>query len=463
MKPKTIFKIIILLVFIASAVFVSNIDRRCYYNDLNILLQDLSQNTTNNTCSKKEAKFELISNEIKLLDNITLENDFNFEGIILNLNGHDLTINKSKLRFTDCTLKSNNSKINIEVSGAENIIILINSDIENIDFNVTGESDLIKIIEAQYDCNISNCNITTDMDISNKQYTIYSYENLNIDNVSITSTLNSNSIDKRIYCVGIKSTNLSTTISNSKIYIENFAQYGVSYGISTNKESNLLDISDTSIYVDSHYLHLENGYGSTSIGILSNSEKTYINNCDIRGVHSGAQLSGFGEVNNSTLKGLGHGGIYFSKNKQSDELPTIFLIKNSTLSWEEPKGVSLQDTSNPAYSGTNNAGFYIGGTSGASNIQVYMDSCEVIGNKHSAVLRGSSGEHDNGLYVSNTTFNYPIRVDNENLILQIGKGNNITPSDLVCYKWELIHYSEISNELIVFNDKIFDNIDFNIN
>ena len=51
--------------------------------------------------------------------------------------------------------------------------------------------------------------------------------------------------------------------------------------------------------------------------------------------------------------------------------------------------------------GTNGAGMYIGGR--CSNMNVYMDQCDLYGTLYSIVLRNSSSEKNNQLYISRST------------------------------------------------------------
>jgi hypothetical protein len=72
-----------------------------------------------------------------------------------------------------------------------------------------------------------------------------------------------------------------------------------------------------------------------------------------------------------------------------------------------------------------NTGCYIGGGERNDNLTVYMDNCSIFASKHSVVLRGSSGEQNNKLYVSNTTIDVlSVRIDNDTHKLHIGIGYN---------------------------------------
>ena len=79
--------------------------------------------------------------------------------------------------------------------------------------------------------------------------------------------------------------------------------------------------------------------------------------------------------------------------------------------------------------GATGPGLYIGGGSNRNNVTLYMDNC-VISSKEGEpqiVLRGTSDEHDNNLYISNSTLlgeKFYIRIDNLTHKLYLGAGNN---------------------------------------
>jgi hypothetical protein len=123
-------------------------------------------------------------------------------------------------------------------------------------------------------------------------------------------------------------------------------------------------------------------------------------------------------VNGGTYESYGHGGIYFAG------ADTTAYARNAVLrDCDMPDGYT-------ATSGRNGAGFYVGGANG---ISVYMDNCDISGaNKAQLfVLRGTSGEQNNTVYISNSRIEdgAKIRIDNDTHKLYIGRGNNFTADD----------------------------------
>ncbi len=156
-------------------------------------------------------------------------------------------------------------------------------------------------------------------------------------------------------------------------------------------------------------------YGSSSIGIVNQNVLT-LNDCYAMGTHSGITNRGALYINGGIYEGYGHGGIYFSN------INAPAYVCNATIrECQMPDGYTVT-------AGDNNAGFYIGGSAGKDNIVVYMDNCDIYGSVQPIVLRGSDGEQNNSLYISNSRINTErnIRIDNNTHRLYIGVGNNFT-------------------------------------
>lgn len=183
-------------------------------------------------------------------------------------------------------------------------------------------------------------------------------------------------------------------------------------------------ISNSKIEGLAHYTANKAGtaYASLSRGIYNNGGTLTLNNCTVTGLHSGVTSAGAIIVNGGTYEGYGHGGIYFSGANTTSYVKDA-IIRECSL----PEGC-IDD----GVAGTNHAGMYIGGGKGKDNIIVYMDSCTITAKTQPIVLRGSSGERNNKLYISNSVVSsnstYAFRVDKNNTII-IGQGNNFDEDD----------------------------------
>ena len=183
-------------------------------------------------------------------------------------------------------------------------------------------------------------------------------------------------------------------------------------------------ISNCNIRAYSNYLDGDDDYAAYSIGIQS-SGTMILNDCYVLGTHSGVQSTRAITVNGGIYEGYGHGGIYFG-----GEGTTSYVRDAILRDCDMPDGYT-------ATSQRNGAGFYIGGGVGKDNISVYMDNCRIssLAESQTIVLRGSSGEQNNSLYISNSDI-YTldgrmgrIRIDNNTHKLYIGVGNNFTAED----------------------------------
>lgn len=163
-------------------------------------------------------------------------------------------------------------------------------------------------------------------------------------------------------------------------------------------------------------------YASRSRGVY-NSGKMILNDCYVIGTHSGITSTGTLWIDGGTYESYGHGGIYYGGSNVTS------YLKNATVQWcEIPQGYY-----DDGVAGTNSAGMYIGGR-GAKEIVVYADNCHFNAPIHAIVVRGSSGEKNDVLYVSNSTINASakIRVDVNNKLC-IGAGNNFTKKQVKEY------------------------------
>ena len=124
-------------------------------------------------------------------------------------------------------------------------------------------------------------------------------------------------------------------------------------------------------------------------------------------------------VNGGIYEGYGHGGIYFTVPNSTSYINTSYIKDAIIREGKMPDGYVTDEVS------ANYAGMYIGGN---DNITVYMDNCSIYGGKSPIVLRGTDGEQNNSLYISNSIINTDsirgLRIDNDTHKLYLGSGNN---------------------------------------
>ena len=200
------------------------------------------------------------------------------------------------------------------------------------------------------------------------------------------------------------------------------SEKGIVYGIG-NYEGAKMAIANTNVFADAEGSSVDASY---SIGINNSGELKFYSG-SVYGVHSGLQNSAGAKlyIYGGTFDGYGHGGIYFSQGENGEA-----YVENATLKSGEYNGKHDESKFSPAHGGS----FYIGGGTKAnnSNNKVYMNGCTITSVKGTmGVLKGSSGEINNQLYISNSTIESgkKMRID-ENQKLFVGKGTNITEANV---------------------------------
>ena len=186
-------------------------------------------------------------------------------------------------------------------------------------------------------------------------------------------------------------------------------------------------------------------YGAYSNGVYNTGTLT-ISDCCAIGTLSGIANEGTLHLNGGTYEGFYGGGVYFAG------IGTSAYARNAIIrQCNMPSGYTTTFA-------TNGAGLYIGGDVGNDNISVYMNNCDIYGSKNQIVFRGTDGEKNNSLYISNSTINdmdgkdIAIRIDNDTHRLYIGKGNNFNITNatsggaIANFDGIVINTNEIYNE-----------------
>ena len=256
-----------------------------------------------------------------------------------------------------------------------------------------------------------------------------SLQKINCSNVNVNISTKEGVTYKQI--IGINSRKGSNmTLANTNVKAN--SDVAKVYGIINEGNANIMT---TQVFADAvgctADLNINVNY---SLGI--SNLKTGTLNFDsgsVFGTHSGVQNLGKLYVYGGEFTSCGHGGFYFAGEEN--------YVENATIAIVDYKG---QYQVNASYD-WKLGGFYIGGGPENCGIKVYMDHCTITGGKNAFVLRGTSGEMNNSLYISNSTIgNNKIRIDqggNGTLKLYVGEGTNITQE-----KINNPSYAEFTNE-----------------
>lgn len=176
-------------------------------------------------------------------------------------------------------------------------------------------------------------------------------------------------------------------------------------------------VSDSHVTAYANYQSNEKDFTSCAIG-CNNSGTLTINNCNVYGVHSGINSHGALFINGGTYSGYGHGGIYCAGIGSTNRVTNATILQAEMPIGYEDMGVGCMQ-----------GGLYIGGGKNKNNISVFVDGCVIKATKNPIVLRGTSGEQNNSLYISNTILDVRhIRVDNDTHCVYIGEGCNFERS-----------------------------------
>ncbi len=209
----------------------------------------------------------------------------------------------------------------------------------------------------------------------------------------------------------------STLISNCHLYANSDTESGRIYGIYINNTSKPTIIQNSEIVADSNYHFADGSYTVLSTGINAGTMCSYLllQNCTVKGCHASAELHCSTDIDGGYYSSSGH-GTYFTG---SD---AIYRVQGATLD-NLYKGT--HSTTNEHVSGA-----YIGGSQTSANIKIYADNTVVSGTSQSWVLRGTVGETNNALYISNSSINSKkIRIDNDTHKVYLGEGNDFTAAD----------------------------------
>ena len=392
---KTLVRITTLLVFVIITVFNVNacninVNGIFYYESIEDVIGDITHNTFGRRSISESSKAVIeVSRDgknttIKLLENIETGNNIEFKDLTLDLNGYSINVDND-----DGLLIGGQTTILGETPGSK-----IFSERDGATLIAIRRGATCKIIGGNLNINAKNERLCA----------IHVYGNLEMYNVSIIVNGNPTTNDSpSVY--GVYG-NLFSKVKIESSNIEAYTQNGSAYAVFNSDKATILN---STLIAYSNYLSDEKGFIRCSIGCYSDGILE-LTNCNISGIHSGVNSRGKLTVNGGTYSGFGHGGIYFSGCGQTS------YVKNATLQEiDMPDGYVTQGPI------STNAGCYIGGGEKNDNLTVYMDNCSIFASKHSIVLRGSSGEQNNKLYVSNTNIDVKsIRIDNDTHSLFVG-------------------------------------------
>ena len=172
---------------------------------------------------------------------------------------------------------------------------------------------------------------------------------------------------------------------------------------------------------------------------FANYGTTYLDNCDITGVHSGMQQNGNAYINGGTFIGTVHGGIYVGAIDDKETFVNDVTFYDARYEGEMPEVWKGRLHSANCW-----GAIYIGG-GGKSGIFANFDGCTFNGCKHSIAMRGSLGEKNNTVNLSNCSFGNAlngkectVNFHNNTHHINVGFGTNFTDDHIFTNNFDVV-------------------------
>lgn len=450
-----------------------------YYDEFKCAITDLSggdpqnkmSDTSNHTPSVKVFTSDTGVKTIMLLTDVTVTEAITIDkSCDIVLNGHKLTFSGSAAYLNiaegiDCTIWGNidgsaivkegitttdTSTVKLMAIRGDNVKLIGGEYI--FGGSVNGNAVALGSTAACNNLEIDGCTITVENTSDTSVGVLYGFQNAASNTVIRNSTITVNGVVNDIG--GIRNSG-GLTLEKSTVKVALSAD-GVLKGAYAITNSNTLIAEDSYILADSKGTSVEDDEPAT--GISNGSTGTArLKNMTISGTHSAVENGGKLYISGGTYTGYCHGGIYFTHGADG-----IGYVNDATLRDGNYEGAFTDYFDALTYK--NWGAFYVGGGGSdayCSNMTVYMDNCTIEGVTTAFCMRGSSGETNNTVNLSNCTIvdgaNRPINFQNTTHTVNVGTGCNITTdmaSEPTCLKFTGKLYRKMHD------DKVLDGKDF---
>lgn len=418
-----------------------------YYSTLAGAISDSNAGTvgTNADASQGTAVVSLYADEngvpvMTMTQNASISAGLGFKrDAIFNLNGKKLTVNLGNPEgYVFAVAVSNGKRLRIIGEETGSAIEAVTGTGTGIYMIYCGIESYLEILGGAYTANAENTNFGVGVmnfgDILIRSATISATAkqvlgvtigsaasglgyrpNTIIEDTEITVT---GSGKNNQYGIDVQFAN-ETLLDGCTIAVNTDADVGATYGIYLSDITGSTIIRNTEVTADSSYeTDGSGGYVVLSIGVYvsANCTHTLLDGVTAKGTHAAASLHSTTDIVGGSYSSAGH-GVYFSGSNTAHRV----------------KGAEMDDLYVGTHTNTNqnHVGAYIGGNSGSTGISVYADNTNISGSNYSWVLRNSSGESDNALYISNSNINNKtIRIDDTTTLrLYLGEGNSFDAND----------------------------------
>ncbi len=464
-----------------------------YYTSLSSAIDDINDGVVTRACLPKDKKVKVgINSEGEII--VTLLADLSedveikvYKNIILILNGKTLTLGGGgRLRFFENTV----CKIDGQIEGSQIIKTEITGNISSIIGASSSKSLSINggsyILVGNFETNI-NCIIASGVEF----FEIDNSTILSINTASILGSCRTRAIQTSAKKMHIKNSTITAdgeqivqsvlVVKDALLEVENSTIKAITRNVEDaisataifNNNGATIFVKDSILYGDAPFDDAEtpcsDGLRNYGVAFLENTNVTgTINGVTQTAVISEGSLPTELYVKGGIFKGYSHGGFYFAHG-----IDGIAYINDATTMCGGYDGefvdYYLKGENNIPHSPSGQktaplGAVYIGGGSdiSSSDITVYMDNCTFGDLGYPIVLRGTDGEQNNTLNMSNCKFlnsttnndKYRIRIDNNTHTLNVGIGNDLSEIGLNqdSIPSRLIHTSQLYRKLYKDNE-----------
>lgn len=395
---KFIFVLILVFIFLfIIGYMLCSEDGIYYYANIQDAISDINDECIGKRCRRRSKSSVMVYFQddiptICLLNDVTMDSAIRLNNTNLNLNGFMLINNQTTLIRTYGVCRVYNGRLYRSC-------------------NNQNDADGLVVSRAST-CYIENIVFKSESS-SRSNITLRIYGTMSMVNSVIeTSSLASNQKTVTVSVYG----NIFSNIRIEESDVIAKSDFGRVEGVYVGDVGYL---ADSQIVAYANYQSNEVKFISYSIG-CNNSGTLIVNNCSIYGVHSGINSSGPLSIDGGTYYGYGHGGIYCAGASQTYRIKNAIILQTTMPFEYEDMGV-----------GCTQGGLYIGGEKNQDNITVFINNCIINASKNPIVLRGTSGEKNNTLCISNTKIRVQhIRVDNNTHRVYLGEGCNFEVSHI---------------------------------
>lgn len=404
-------------------------DTTDYYGSLSDAVLDINSGAVANALDKREgakvsvftahtgAKTVMLHEDISESDAITISKDMD---LVLNGKKLNLTTETAVMTFavgTKCRIYGDvpGSAINMEGVTSNNKIWMLNVGSEL--FEIYGGSYTINIAAGRTIvlAALPECGVCRVHNAVLKSTNLTSGGIARCVQVQAKGSVDLENTDMEAR--GSGSTHVLYSVS--KLNVENCVIKAVSTNVAyagAFYAGSVMHMKNTTFHADSPGCHAGTDNWAIGLKLMTDSE-VHLENCVGFATHAAVETGGRLYINGGSYTGYSHGGIYAASQDDTFINDAVIMCGNYVGEFDY---TDKQDDILGC--------FYFGGGPDANYLTAYIDGCTFASGtgKPGIVVRGTSGEHDNSLYISNSIVEGHVRVDHDTHRVYVGRGTNLS-------------------------------------